>query len=109
MNDLKQFLLELNQTNLSRKLDKRHHIVLQISSIFLIEREILFHVSTAVDFIDHSKQLVLLNSSLSHFLSSLGGILMLHDLVTVMVPLLLQDAQSGDEYPVPMLKVTENI
>ena len=54
MNDLKQFLLELNQTNLSRKLDKRHHIVLQISSIFLIEREILFHVSTAVDFIDHS-------------------------------------------------------
>ena len=54
MNDLKQFLLELKQTNLSRKLDKRHHIVLQISSIFLIEREILFHVSTAVDFIDHS-------------------------------------------------------
>ena len=54
MNDLKQFFLELNQTNLSRKLDKRHHIVLQISSIFLIEREILFHVSTAVDFIDHS-------------------------------------------------------
>ena len=34
---------------------------------------------------------------------------MLHDLVTVMVPLLLQDVQSGDEYPVPMLKVTENI
>ena len=29
MNDLKQFLLELNETNLSRKLDKRHHIVLQ--------------------------------------------------------------------------------
>ena len=98
MNDLKQFLLELNQTNLSRKLDKRHHIVLQISSIFLIEREILL-----------KPQLVLLNSSLSHILSSLGGILTLHDLVTVMVPLLLQDAQSGDEYPVPMLKVTENI
>ena len=46
MNDLKQFLLELNQTNLSRKLDKRHHIVLQISSIFPPSTWILFHVST---------------------------------------------------------------
>ena len=34
---------------------------------------------------------------------------MLHDMVTVMVPPLLQDVQSGDEYLVPMLKVAENI
>ena len=34
---------------------------------------------------------------------------MLHDMVTVMVPLLLQDVQSGDEYSVPMLKDAENI
>ena len=34
---------------------------------------------------------------------------MLHDLVTVMVPPLLQDVQFGDEYPVPMLKDAENI
>ena len=30
---------------------------------------------------------------------------MLHDMVTVMVPPLLQDLQSGDEYSVPMLKI----
>ena len=34
---------------------------------------------------------------------------MLHDMVTVMAPPMLQDAQSGDEYSVPMLKDTENI
>ena len=34
---------------------------------------------------------------------------MLHDMVTVMVPLLLQDVQSGDKYSVPMLKDAENI
>ena len=34
---------------------------------------------------------------------------MLHDMVTVMVPPLLQDVQSGDEYSVPMLKDAENI
>ena len=33
---------------------------------------------------------------------------MLHDMVTVMVPPLLQDVQSGDEYSVPMLKDAEN-
>ena len=34
---------------------------------------------------------------------------MLHDKVMVMVPPMLQDAQSGDEYSVPMLKDAENI
>ena len=33
---------------------------------------------------------------------------MLHDKVTVIVPPLLQDAQSGDEYSGPMLKDAEN-
>ena len=30
MNDLKQLLLELNYTNLSRKLGKQHHIFFQV-------------------------------------------------------------------------------
>ena len=51
MNDLKQFLLELNQTNLSRKLDKRHHIVLQISSIF---PHSTWNSFSRQHFIDHS-------------------------------------------------------
>ena len=34
---------------------------------------------------------------------------MLHDMVIVMVPPMLQDVQSGDEYSVPMLKDAENI
>ena len=34
---------------------------------------------------------------------------MLHDMVTVMVPPLLQDVQSGDEYSVPTLIDAENI
>ena len=34
---------------------------------------------------------------------------MLHDMVIVMVPPMLQDMQSGDEYSVPMLKDAENI
>ena len=54
MNDLKQFLLELNQTNLTGSWTNVTTLFYRFQVFFLIEREILFHVSTAVDFIDHS-------------------------------------------------------